>query len=390
MADQLKVCMVSDTYFPYIGGIPEHIFHLSQTLRKNGHIVKILTARFSAKIVKSLPYLPDEEFVYRIGNAMLIRANKSFARLTIGWRLSDKIEKFFEKERFDIIHIHGSLAPTLPILAIRHSSAINIITFHATHPKDKNYLFFRPLLLPYIRKLHGRIAVSEAARESNMYYFPGDCRIIPNGINIILYNPSVARLEKFSDPRPKILFLGRFEPRKGLKYLLQALPIIKKEIPDVLLIIVGAGVLGYAYQEYIAKEVKENIHFAGLIPEEEKPHYYASCDVFCAPSIGYESFGIVLLEAMACGKPVVASDIPGYRTIINDGQEGFLTQPKCPEAIADRIIKILKNPELAKKMGERGYQKSLKYSWERVAQQVEEYYVELVHQYPYYKRRYTI
>ncbi|MCX7785858.1 MAG: glycosyltransferase family 4 protein [candidate division WOR-3 bacterium] len=388
--NRFKICMVSDTYFPYIGGIPEHIYNLSHTLREHGHTVKILTARFSARLVKSLPYLPDEEFVYRIGDALLIRANKSFARLTIGWRLSDKVEKFFEKENFDIIHIHGSLAPTLPILAIRHSSAINVITFHATHPKDKNYLFFRPLLLPYIRKLHGKIAVSSSARDSNMYYFSGECRIIPNGVNIKLYNPSVPRLEKFFDKRPKILFLGRFEPRKGLKYLLQALPIVKKEIPEILLIVVGAGVLGYAYQEYIAKEVKGNIYFAGLIRDEEKPRYYASCDVFCAPSIGYESFGIVLLEAMACGKPIVASDIPGYRTIIEDGKEGFLVQPKCPEEIADRLLKILKNPELAKKMGEQGYKKSLNYSWERVARQVEDYYLELFQQYPYYKRRYAI
>lgn len=388
--NRFKICMVSDTYFPYIGGIPEHIFYLSQTLRKKGHTVKVLTAQFSSKIVKSLPYLPDEEFVHRIGNGLLIRANKSFARLTIGWRLSDKIEKFFEREKFDIIHIHGSLAPTLPILAIRHSSAVNIITFHASHPRDKNYLFFRPLLLPYIRKLHGRIAVSEAARKSNMYYFPGDCRIIPNGINTKLYNPSVLPLEKFSDSRPKILFVGRFEPRKGLKYLLQALPLVKREIPDILLIVVGAGVLGYAYQEHIAKEVKENIHFAGVIREEEKPRYYASCDVFCAPSIGYESFGIVLLEAMACGKPIVASDILGYRTLITDGQEGFLAQPKCPEEIADRLIRILKNPELAKKMAENGYRKSLNYSWERVSAQVEDYYGELLQQYPYFKRRYSI
>ncbi|MCX8015366.1 MAG: glycosyltransferase family 4 protein [candidate division WOR-3 bacterium] len=334
---KLRICMVSDTYYPYIGGIPEHIFNLSANLRARGHYVKILTTNFPTKMFKTLPELQDEQFTHRIGNGLIIRANKSLAIVPIGWRLSDKVEKFFCQEKFDIVHIHGSLAPMLPVLAIRHSHSINVITFHASHPKDKKYLLFFPLIEPYNYHLHGRIAVSKSAYESNMHYFPGKCRIIPNAIDINLFNPNVPPLPQFKNDRPKILFLGRFEPRKGLKYLLGALPIIKQQIPNVLLIVCGAGLLGYAYQEYITKEIKDNIYFAGLIGGEERPRYYASCNVFCAPSIGHESFGIVLLEAMACGKPVVASDIPGYRTILEDGVQGYLTKVRCSEDIADKI-----------------------------------------------------
>lgn len=374
----MKICMVSDTYYPYVGGIPEHIYNLSQTLRSRGHYVKILTSNFNGKMLKTLPSLPDEEFTYRIGTGIIIRANKSFARLPIGWRLSDKVEKFFQKEKFDIIHIHGSLAPMLPILAIRHSRSVNVITFHASHPKDKKYLLFYPLLEPYIHKLHGRIAVSETARESNMHYFPSDCRVIPNAINTDLFSPLVKPLPQFSDSRPKILFLGRFEPRKGLKYLLQALPLVKEKIPNVLLIIGGGGILGYAYQEYIDKQVKENIYFTGLLTSEEKPSYYASCDVFCAPSIGHESFGIVLLEAMASGKPVVASNIAGYRTIVEHGTHGFLCSPRSPEDIADCLIKILTNPTLAKSLGKAGRKRACEFSWQKITSQVENYYNELL------------
>jgi len=381
--------MVSDTYYPYIGGIPEHILNLSRTLRKRGHMVKILTTNFNGKMMKTLEALPDEEFTYRIGNGIIIRANKSLAIIPMGWRLSDKVEKFFQKENFDIIHIHGSLAPMLPMLAVRHSRAVNVITFHASHPKDRKYLIFSDILEPYVHKLHGRIAVSKTAHISNMHYFVGECRIIPNAINIELFNPTTAPLPQFLDNRPKILFMGRFEPRKGLKYLLQALPIIKEQIPDVLLIICGAGLFGYAYQEYVSKDVKDNIYTAGLITGEERPYYYASCDVFCAPSIGHESFGIVLLEAMASSKPVVASDIPGFRTVVEDGKEGFLAPTRKPKEIADRLIKILTNRKLAKTMGETGRKKALTYSWEQITQKVEDYYNELLKQHPYSSRRYT-
>lgn len=370
--------MVSDVYYPYVGGIPEHIYHLSQELRRRGHTVKILTSNFGGTTVETLKECPDEEHVYRVGQALLIRSNKSFARLPIAWRLMHKVKKFFEQEKFDLIHIHGSLAPTLPIIAIRQSRAVNVITFHSDHAKSMGYMIFRSLLMPYFRKLDGIIAVSTAARDASSRFFPGKYEVIPNAIDTNLFHPKVEPLPQFAYDRPKILFLGRFEPRKGLKYLLKALPIIKNEIPNILLIVVGAGLLGYAYKEYIAKEVLENIHFAGLVPNEERPRYYATCDVYCAPSIGFESFGIVLLEAMATGKPIVASDISGYRTILEDGKQGYLVPPRDYEQIAQAIIKILRNPELAKRMGAAGRKKALDYSWPKIAQQVEAYYEKLL------------
>ncbi|MBS4014842.1 MAG: glycosyltransferase family 4 protein [Candidatus Latescibacteria bacterium] len=382
MKRELKICMVSNTYYPYVGGIAEHIFNLSDNLRALGHTVKILTTHGNGRMLTTDTLTHDEQFIYRIGNGIIIRANKSFAQMPIGWRLSDKVEQFFQKENFDVIHIHGALAPTLPTLALRHSRTINLITYHSGHPKDYKYLLAHSILLSYHRKLHGRIAVSDTALNSNLHLFPAECRVIPNGIDTRLFNPQVRPLEKFSDNRPKILFLARFEPRKGLKYLLQALPIIKKAIPNVLLIIVGQGLLGYTYQNYIAKEVKDNIHFAGLITGDKRARYYASCDVFCAPSIGNESFGIVLLEAMATGKPVVASNIPGYRSILENGKTGLLTQSRNPKDIADKIIQILTNAELSRRTGEVGRHTAQEYSWDKITKLVEEYYYDLIMRFP--------
>ncbi len=375
--NDMKICMVSDVYFPYVGGIPEHIFHLSQELRKRGHTVKILTSNFGGTTVETINDSPDEEHVHRVGQALLIPANKSFARLPIGWRLMNQVKQFFAKEKFDIVHIHGSLAPTLPVIAIRQSKAVNIFTIHSFNPKSKGYMIFRPLLLPYFRKLNGSIAVSSDAYEASVRYFPGNYRVIPNAINTDIFNPSVPPISKFANTRPKILFLGRFEPRKGLKYLLKALPYIKKEIPDILLIVVGMGLMGYNYKEHLTKELEDNIHFAGLI-YKDRPSYYATCNVFCAPSIGNESFGIILLEAMATGKPVVASDIPGYRTVVENGKDGYLVPPCAPEEIARAIIKILNNPQIAQKMGKLGREKALEYSWHNISRQVENYYNELM------------
>lgn len=378
----MRICMVSDNYYPYIGGIAEHIHHLAVELRRRGHTVKILTTRVGGKSLACLDKVPDEDQVFRVGRGLVIRSNKSFARVPVAFRPFARVKRFFEQERFDVIHLHGSLAPTLPLVALRVSRAINVFTFHASHDKSIGYALCRSLLLPYFRAIHGLIAVSTAARDSTAKYFPGNYRIIPNGVDVDFFKPDVEPIPELNNGRPKILFLGRFEPRKGLKYLLMALPKIVREIPDVQLVVVGTGLFGYAYKDYLDREVESHVYWAGLIPGELRPRYYRTCDVFCSPAIGYESFGIVLLEAMATARPVVASDITGYRTVMTDGREGFLVPPRDPEAIARAIIKLLKEPELARQMGENGRRHAQEFSWANIALQVERFYQELAERYP--------
>ena len=377
----MRICMVSDNYYPYIGGIAEHIHHLSFELRRRGHFVKILTTKVGGKTLACLDRVPDEESVLRIGRGVVIRSNKSFARVPVAFRPMARVKRFFKEENFDVVHLHGSLAPTLPLVALRVSRAINVFTFHASHDKSIGYALCRSLLLPYFRAIHGLIAVSTAARDSTAKYFPGEYRIIPNGVDVDFFRPDVEPIPELNNGRPKVLFLGRFEPRKGLKYLLMALPEIVQEVPDAQLVVVGTGLFGYAYKSYLDKEVEGHVYWAGLVPGEERPRYYRSCDVFCSPAIGYESFGIVLLEAMATGRPVVASDITGYRTVMTSGREGFLVPPRDPKALAKAIVKILKEPGLASTMGRMGRERAKEFSWANVALKVEKFYAELIARY---------
>jgi phosphatidyl-myo-inositol alpha-mannosyltransferase len=378
----MRICMVTDNYYPYIGGIAEHVHHLSAELRRRGHTVKILTSKFEGRTIDCLSKVPDEEHIRRIGHGLVIRSNKSFARIPIAVRPIARVRRFFRDHQFDIIHVHGSLAPTLVLVAINASRAINVATFHAGHDASLGYALFRSQLRPYFNALHGLIAVSETARSSCDKYFPGDYRVIPNAIDLEFFHPGAEPMPELTDRRPRILFVGRFEPRKGLKYLLMAMPEIVRQVPDVELVVVGTGLLGYSYKTYLDKEVQQHVRWAGLIPGEERPRYYVSCDVYCSPAIGNESFGIVLLEAMAAAKPIVASDIPGYRTVLDDGKQGICVRPRDVEGLAAAVVRLLKDHELALTLGANGLVQARSFSWPAITARVEAYYRELLDAYP--------
>ena len=378
----MKICMVTDNYYPYIGGIAEHVYFLAVELRKRGHIVKVLTARIGGRMMECMAEMPGEEHVKRIGEGWVVRSNKSFARVSVAWHPVAQIRKYFNEERFDVVHIHGSLAPTLPMAAIQASRTLNVVTFHAGHDQSLGYALFRSELRPYFNAVQGLIAVSETARISCAKYFPGPYHIIPNGIDLTFFRPDAGRVPGLDDGRPRILFVGRFEPRKGLKHLLSAMPEIVTHVPNVELVVVGTGLLGYSYKSYLPPEVQQHVRWAGLVKNEERPKYYASCDVYCSPATGQESFGIVLLEAMATSKPVVASDIDGYRTVMTDDREGLMVPPCDPPALARAIVKILLDRDAARRYGETGLAQAQQYSWPKLAERVETYYEELAREYP--------
>jgi phosphatidylinositol alpha-mannosyltransferase len=378
----MKICMVSDNYYPYVGGIAEHVHFLATELRKRGHTVKVLTAHAGGRMMETMDWTPDEDQVKRIGTGWVIRSNRSFARVSVAWRPTAQIREYFDDERFDVVHVHGSLAPTLPMAAINASRTLNVVTFHAGHDQSLGYALFRSFLRPYFDAVQGLIAVSDTARLSCAKYFPGPYRIIPNGIDLTFFRPDAGRVPGTDDGRPRILFVGRFEPRKGLKHLLSAMPEIAEAVPNVELVVVGTGLLGYSYKSYLPPEVQRHVRWAGLVKNEERPLYYASCDVYCSPATGQESFGIVLLEAMASGKPVVASDIDGYRSVMTDGREGLMVPPADPPALAKAIVKILLDREAARRFGANGLGRAREFSWPRLAERVEAFYEELAREYP--------
>jgi phosphatidylinositol alpha-mannosyltransferase len=293
-------------------------------------------------------------------------------------RLSRKVKEILEAERFDVLHLHEPLLPALPVTILRHSRTVNIGTFHAFSQSNYAYFYGKPILRYFVRRLHGRIAVSSAARDFVSVYFPGQYEIIPNGIDYAKFAREVEPIEKYRDGGPNILFVGRLEKRKGLKFLLRAMRYVWESIPSARLIVVGAGPLLDDYRRLVESHRIDNVEFCGFVSSEDLVRYYRSADLFCAPSTGQESFGIVLLEAMASGKPIVASDIPGYRSVVNSGVEGLLVPPKDEQALAGALVRVLSDESMRARMSAAGRLRAEQFSWDKVAQGVLAYYEQVL------------
>jgi phosphatidylinositol alpha-mannosyltransferase len=227
----------------------------------------------------------------------------------------------------------------------------------------------------YFRKLDGRIAVSVPAREFIGRHYPADYKVIPNGVNVDTF-ANAEPFEHLRDGKTNLLWVGRMDRRKGLRYLLAAYARLKWDWPDLRLIVVGPGEPDTDSYRIMSERNLTDIEFVGPVPEADKARYFKSADVYCTPATGQESFGIVLLEAMAASKPIVATSIAGYSGVMKDGVEGLLVPPNDGEALADAIARLLKDPALRLKLGETGRQNVEAFRWESVADRVLDYYVE--------------
>lgn len=382
----MNIGLVSPYDYATQGGVNEHIKHLAAELREQGHTVKVLA-----------PFSPERgdlpEDVYALGAVTQVPANGSMARISLSPDLGRTIRAILRTERFDIIHLHEPLMPAVPWLVLRYSTAPNIGTFHAFGEYSPIYAMGRPILRRFYNRLQGRIAVSAAAHDFVSQYFEGDFEVIPNGVDITRFATRQEPMQWMRDGRPTILFVGRFEePRKGLRWLLRALPIIEPYFPDLRLVVAGSGdpeslAEWLPLRDYTrpgrtiyrsAGSVME-VEFTGFVPADDLPRFYQSCDVYCAPSTGGESFGIVLLEAMAAGAPVLASRIPGYSAVLTHGREGFLSTPKNPSSIAAGIIRLLSDKTLREQMAEAGGRTARQYDWPIVAGRVLAYYERVKH-----------
>jgi phosphatidylinositol alpha-mannosyltransferase len=350
----------------------DHISHLATHFQRMGHQVRIIAPWSGGRTAPCLPIL------HQIGTVVPVPANGSVARITLSPLVSRRVKEILRTEQFDIVHIHEPLLPVLPLTVLRHSATSNVGTFHAYRQSNLGYFYGKPILKYFFRRLHGRIAVSLPALEFISQYFDGDIEIIPNGIEVERFGEHVTPLPGLRDGRPLILFVGRYnEPRKGFKYLLRALPQVRRAVPGARLVVVGKG-KPERYRRYLDARGIDDVIFAGHVSHEELPRYYASCDVFCAPSTGRESFGIVLLEAMASRRPVVASDIPGYASVVTHGREGLLAEPKRPAALAEALVRLLQDRPQRDRMSEHGHVTATMYTWEKVSRRVVQYYRNVV------------
>ncbi|MDQ7029956.1 MAG: glycosyltransferase family 4 protein [Ardenticatenia bacterium] len=304
----------------------------------------------------------------------------SIARISVSPRVYPAIKALLNQHSFDIIHIHEPTVPTLAPAILRYSRSVNVGTFHAYRDANAGFELAKPIF-GYMERLHGRIAVSKVACEYISTYFPGEYRIIPNGIEYARFaSPDIHPVERFWDGRPNLLFVGRLEERKGFRYLLRAFRTVKAAVPEARLLVVGAFEREDTrpYIQYAWHYRVRGVHFIGYVSGEELPRWYRTAHLFCAPSTGFESFGIVLLEAMAAGVAVVASDIPGYRCVVEQGVQGEFVPPANDEALAQTIIRLLRDPERRRQYGEAGRRTAARYDWGRVTEEILAYYDELL------------
>jgi phosphatidylinositol alpha-mannosyltransferase len=244
-----------------------------------------------------------------------------------------------------------------------------VATFHAFRSSSPWYTAFKPYMTYMVSRLDARIAVSVPARDFVNQYFHGPYDIIPNGIDVERFR-DVAPFPWASDGTPRILFVGRYnEPRKGFKYLLRAMPLVQEQFPEARLVVVGRGKPA-SFETLMERYGVRNVDFVGMASPTELPRYYASCDLFCAPSTSGESFGIVLLEAMAAGRPVVAGDIPGYRSVMTGGREGMLVPPRQPESLALALVRLLADAPLRARLSLAGKETAGRYAWPQIAVRV--------------------
>ena len=295
-------------------------------------------------------------------------------------RLEHRINEVFERENFDICHLHEPLMPTLCTTALRLKHAPMVGTFHASGARPW-YTWCTPIgkwyLNRWFRKLDGRIAVSPAAQEYINSYFPAEYRVIPNGVDTEHFHPDVTPINEPQNGNFNILFVGRLEKRKGFKYLLNAYREVKKEAPHCTLTAVGPGErLKRRYERRARRNGVEDVAFLGYSTYADLPRHYKSADVVCFPATGCESFGIVLLEAMAVGKPIIATDIPGYANVMTDGTEGIAVPPHSAGKLAEAIMKLVRDETLRRQLAENGRPRALQYDWTQVAGQLLDYYKE--------------
>jgi len=384
----MKIALVSPYDFAFPGGVTNHIAALEQQFTKMGHQVRIIAP--ASKAASNI----DEKLI-PIGRPRPVPSSGSIARVTISPWLSSRIKAVLDEEKFDIIHLHEPLMPMLCTTVLRLSQTANVGTFHASGVQSwhefMGYNFARPLstmlLKRWFRRLDGKIAVSKPAMEYACKYFKGYYNIIPNGIDLERFSPEVSPIDRFCDGKVNILFVGRLEKRKGLNYLLKAYKRVKREIPESRLIVVGPGTrLRRKYEREVMGAGLEDVVFVGYASCEELPRYYKTADIFCAPATGWESFGIVLLEAMAMGKPVVASNIAGYASVLTHGDEGLLVPPRDEKMLAQALVSLMGDEPLRKQMGARGRAKAQEYGWDRIARRVLDYYARVLSEPPWKER----
>ena len=361
----MRIGLVCPYSWDVPGGAQEHIRELAEALMDLGHQVSVISP---AEDDDQLPW-----YVVPAGRAVPVPYNGSVARLAFGPLSANRVRRWIKEGNFDLLHVHEPAAPSLSLLACWIADGPIVATVHTASPRSRILHVMQPALQSALEKINARIAVSEAARTTLVEHLGGDAVLIPNGV-------SVRRYEK-ANPLPgwpgeggAIGFLGRMdEPRKGLPVLLKAFEQLGAERPGLRLLIAGRG----DQQEAAARlpaGLRDRLVMLGQVSDEDKVRVYHSVDVFCAPNTGGESFGLVLVEAMASGAPVVASDLDAFRAVLRGGAAGQLFASGDAADLARAVGLLLDDPQRRAALSEAAAAAVRVYDWPNVAREVVQVY----------------
>ncbi|WP_420752946.1 glycosyltransferase family 4 protein [Rhodococcus sp. O3] len=356
----MRIGMVCPYSFDVPGGVQAHVVDLAQVLIERGHKVSVLAPASEDTV------LPP--FVVSAGRAVAIPYNGSVARLSFGPVSYARVRRWINDNDFDVLHIHEPNAPSLSMLALKVAEGPIVATFHTSTTKSLVLSTFQSVLQPFLEKISGRIAVSELARRWQVTSLGGDAVEIPNGVDVPFF-AHAPLLPGYPRAGRTVLFLGRYdEPRKGMAVLLGALPTLVGKYPDLEVLVVGRGDEDKLRKE--AGPLAKHLRLLGQVSDAEKASAMRSADVYCAPNLGGESFGIVLVEAMAAGTAVVASELDAFRRVLRDGRAGVLVPVGDSDALAEGILEVLGNDPRRAELVAEGSAVVGTYDWPVVAEQI--------------------
>jgi phosphatidylinositol alpha-mannosyltransferase len=355
------------------GGVASHLRAQARALRALGHEVRVYGPA-------SAPLGAADEVA--LSGSIVVNFGGTESGLGLNPLSAARVSRLFANQRFDIVHVHEPLTPLLPWFAVWSSPAPVVGTFHvhreAGHPF---YPIGRPLLAPLMRRIACRIAVSEAARRTVARYFPGRYEIVPNGIEVDAFRAPRPRPPAVEAGRRHVLFVGRLEPRKGIASLIRAMARVQAQVQHVRLLIVGDGP-DRARLESLTASAGIDARFTGFVDGDGLPGYFQAADLFCSPATGGESFGVVLLEAMACGTPVVATAIEGYSELVGETGSGALVPPGDDGALAAAIATLLQDEHTRRAAAAAGVDRARTFDWQVVARRHETVYLRLARRAP--------
>lgn len=361
----MRVALVCPYAWGASGGVQVHVRQLAERLRGRGHSVLVVAPGAQDR---------TDHHLVSIGETIPVPVNGSVARIAPWPAASRRTRQALDDFGPQVVHAHEPFVPSASLFAARWGGAPVVATFHAYADRSPLLAAAAPALRRVWDRLAVRVAVSEAARRFVSRRFRGEVRVIPNGVDVDLFRGAdPAQLPEGE----RVLFVNRLDPRKGFSVMVEAFRALGETHPDALLVVAGDGTERAAVTE-LPRALRERVVMLGDVPHPHLPAYYAACEVFVAPAVGRESFGIVLVEAMAAGLPVVASDIPGYREVVRRDEDGLLVPPRDPAALAAAVGRLLDDRGLAGRLAAAGAARAARFSWEGVTREIESAYEEAI------------